>query len=975
MNGILYRDFSVRYLKLLNNDERQALFNYLDGLSEKNARVVIDTGKQFYKSSPVNGAWFWRTVPLLAEELQEAELNTWFEEGVRICRGDWECALSFLKASLEIVKQVNKEIFLAWLKIGAILVRYSNHDTKWYFKNSGNILLRIAEADQHLVIDGVLKIIERSWQAAVACLMAWPKLSSKLETGSKEKILQIGLKLAADIPDDAGAFFQNLLAFLRHTGIDFLGRWVDAAYIITNGKRGVVSAFFDSSPALLAKIKEDEFDEIIKQWALWGNRLALINGEVGREFFIRTPEALENLDWPDIEKWVSLIERVNEVHTPAGALEFIKSTPEILLQLNLKELNQWVDYGLNTFQGEKKTAYFALKIQESRDAISRLRSGLYLEAIKKSLLLYCEGITAESVMIRNSSDLPEQIRGEVRLFGTLDTRRIYLPDVIKVFDNDRDNLRFYRVMMMHLVAHMRFGTLKLSKEELRELAAHPDLGLLFEYIEDNRVDYLAMQNYPGLPRDIGVLLRKDGCTNEKSDLIYSFFKYYLWPAQTPDARVALEIRTEVQAYWHRVTDTGASARESLILARRLLKIIAGTGLSKLQCKKPKNLEYRGKLHYGLIYTAKRLDDEINRDQEPDANRKAGVLNLQDQFDYDETLISADEPVLNLHTEFYLWLKKLLYKFYEDEQNPYRMIAYYDEWDRTLNDYKKDWCRVREILLKSCTGKFVNRTLEEHYGMINTLKRYFGMLRSDRFRRYRRQEDGEDIDIDAAIEAMVEKNAGVSPSAGFYIRRDKRERDVAVGFLLDLSYSTQEIISETGKTLLDVEMESVIVMAEALEVLGDKYAIYGFNSDTRDKINLYVVKDFDEPYSSDVKQRFGGLQSNGMTRLAAALRHAIFKMENVQAAIKILILLSDGRPVDLDYNSGLTSDYERFYPESDTRMALREAKMKGINPFCITVDSKGQEYLEHIFGNVNYIIIDNVLALPTKLTETYKNLTT
>lgn len=158
-------------------------------------------------------------------------------------------------------------------------------------------------------------------------------------------------------------------------------------------------------------------------------------------------------------------------------------------------------------------------------------------------------------------------------------------------------------------------------------------------------------------------------------------------------------------------------------------------------------------------------------------------------------------------------------------------------------------------------------------------------------------------------------------------------------------------------------------------MGDKYGIYGFTSDGRDKINFYVVKDFEEQYTTEVKQRFGGLQSYGMTRLAAAIRHAVFKMEKVQAAIKILIILSDGRPFDFDYKSGVKEDFEQFYAETDTRMALRESKMKGVNPFCITVDAKGKEYLDYIFGNVSYIIIDDIHALPTKLTETYKNLTT
>lgn len=966
MGGVKYEDILERYLKALKDDERELLFTFLEGLSDGAAQLVIDTGKQFHKSSAVNGTWFWRIVPVMAEYLPPHDFDSWIEEGTGFCRGSWECALSFLKVSPEVVKSVDSETFLNWVLIGRNLIRFSNHDTNWYFKNSGDILAKLEKQQQVLLISWILKIMEFSWKTAVACMKSWPEISKALAMDNEETILQLGLKLAETMADDADAFFQAAPKLLQKVGDSIIESWVEAAFFVRNGKRGVASSYFGATPDLVEKIEIEDFREKTKQWVLWGDRLAVIDSKISEVFFENTSQVLKHIEWQEIEKWVELIELVVRAYSVQGAFEFVKNAPELLQQLDMGEIAEWTEYGLNSIKGGKRFAYFTLKSQESRDAISRMRTGLHLETVKKVLLLYCEGLTGETVFIRNSSELPSKIHDDEKLFATLDTRRIYLPDIIKEYEEDHDNLRLYRVMMMHQIAHREFGTFDLSREVFAELAGSTTLGMLFEYLEDIRVEHLAMNNYPGLHKDIRILLQRDLVTDSEAIAhpnIHTYLKYFLWREtanfEKPAGFENIPFYNEISEFWRTIEQTGGTSSDSLALARKIMQMDIIDKTDEKHLLKHRNLRYRGRLKYDLIYTAMKLDAEIADDP-----------NHSPETDHVPT-----ESTLNLHSDFYLWLMNLLGKFIEDEENPYRMIAYYDEWDRTLNDYKKDWCRVREILLKPSTARIVVSTMEEHRGMINTLKRYFGMLRPDRFRKYGRQQDGEDIDIDAVIDAMVEKQAGVSPSGGFYIRRDKRERDVAVGFLLDLSYSTEEVVDSSGKTLLDVETESVIVMAEALEVLGDKYAIYGFNSDNRDKINFYVVKDFEEAYSGEVKQRFGGLQSYGMTRVAAAIRHAVFKMEKVQAAIKILILLSDGRPFDFDYNSGLTKDHEEFYAEMDTRVALREAKMRGVNPFCITVDHKGKDYLDYIFGNVSYIIIDDVTMLPTKLTETYKNLTT
>jgi nitric oxide reductase NorD protein len=167
---------------------------------------------------------------------------------------------------------------------------------------------------------------------------------------------------------------------------------------------------------------------------------------------------------------------------------------------------------------------------------------------------------------------------------------------------------------------------------------------------------------------------------------------------------------------------------------------------------------------------------------------------------------------------------------------------------------------------------------------------------------------------------------------------------------------------------EAEKESLVLMAEALEALGDRYAVYGFSGMTRNRCDLYRVKGFDEPYAESVKRRIAGIEPKDYTRMGPFIRHAAKLLASVEARTKLLITLSDGKPEDWDA-------YKGEYGIEDTRKALGEARERGIHPFCITIDKEAQSYLPHMYGEVNYIFIDDVYKLPNRITEIYRRLTT
>jgi len=189
----------------------------------------------------------------------------------------------------------------------------------------------------------------------------------------------------------------------------------------------------------------------------------------------------------------------------------------------------------------------------------------------------------------------------------------------------------------------------------------------------------------------------------------------------------------------------------------------------------------------------------------------------------------------------------------------------------------------------------------------------------------------------------------------------------VAFLVDMSYSTGDVLP-SGKRIIDVEREGLVLMAEALESIGDRWAVYGFSTHYRDKVDFFVVRDFDEPMGNEVKMRFESIRPIAQTRLGAAIRHANSLLARQASRIRLLILLSDGRPYDIDYG-------DADYAIEDTRRALWEGRKKGVSSFCITVDKKSRDYLPYMYGETNYTLIDNIETLPIRLPLIYKRLTT
>ncbi|MFN0145919.1 MAG: nitric oxide reductase activation protein NorD [Dehalococcoidia bacterium] len=339
---------------------------------------------------------------------------------------------------------------------------------------------------------------------------------------------------------------------------------------------------------------------------------------------------------------------------------------------------------------------------------------------------------------------------------------------------------------------------------------------------------------------------------------------------------------------------------------------------------------------------------------------------------------------------------------EEPLAPIITTYYYDEWDFRAQDYKPRWCAVKESKLEQGEDNFYETTLREHAGLVAQTRKQFELMKPELFRKIKRLPEGEDFDLDAAVEWWIERKAGGAPSDKIYWRRNKIERDVAVAFLIDMSASTDEEINKREKKyddddydddprkylswwvskrrqelaappkrIIDLEKESTVLLMTALETIGDQYGIYGFSGYGRDNVEFFVIKDFDEHLDQAIKKRLDKITPIRSTRMGPAIRHATHKLQLTDAKVKILVLLSDGRPQDHGYGRDRT---EKEYAIHDTKQALNEAKREGITPFALTVDRAGHDYLKTMCEDMGYEVVADIEALPSRLPALYRRLT-
>ncbi|MCP4810447.1 MAG: VWA domain-containing protein [Proteobacteria bacterium] len=572
----------------------------------------------------------------------------------------------------------------------------------------------------------------------------------------------------------------------------------------------------------------------------------------------------------------------------------------------------------------------------------------------------------------------------------------------------------------------------------RLFRAFPNKSLardLFQVVEDARVESRMVRTYPGLARDIAQLRpdelaeRPDLAELAPAEALVEGLLRKVW-GQEPTLEG--EVGQALEAAWELIeplTTTDATVGQVAALVPELYPLadallvkvkpedLKGPGPTRGSGKKRQNERpempgdvpaddegegaYEGLEDSALgsairpeaLGDSERAQDEAARDMREDmeeAGIEATISEIRkamqqhergktDDSSYDEMIAflermpgveggeveqpETDQEPQMVHTTRFSGPLEL-------EEDPNARSFNYPEWDVAIEDYKPSWVRVREHTLPPGDRQFVTDVLDEYGNEIRRLRRRFQALRPEELKRTRGWPDGDELDLDRVIDSRVSRRAGRQATDRVYSKHLRNQRDVAVAFLLDMSSSTNEShAGMDGKRIIQIEKEALVMIAEAVDAIGDACAIWGFSGYGREHVAFYVAKDFNDRYDDTVRERIGRITWKMENRDGAAIRHATARLAQHRARTKLLILLSDGRPLDC----GCDQYYDR-YANDDTRIALREARNAGIHPFCITVDPRARKYLEELYGEVGYIVIDDVGSLPHRLPTIYRRLT-
>jgi nitric oxide reductase NorD protein len=289
---------------------------------------------------------------------------------------------------------------------------------------------------------------------------------------------------------------------------------------------------------------------------------------------------------------------------------------------------------------------------------------------------------------------------------------------------------------------------------------------------------------------------------------------------------------------------------------------------------------------------------------------------------------------------------------------------YPEWDYRLGAYRQHGVVVWPRVAPAGPARWVDEVLARHASLVRRVRRRFERLRPRR-RRVDRQDDGPDLDVAAYVSSFADWRAGLAGDDRFYVAARPGHRDLAIALLVDVSASTDGWIGGSLR-VVDVEKESLVVLLEALDALGDRHAAFAFSTDGPALVRVLTIKDFAEPTGPQVRRRVAALEPDGSTRLGAAVRHVSATLAREPARHRLLLVLSDGKPNDVD-------EYQGHYGVEDTRQAVAEARVQGLVPFCLTVDHEAPRYMPAIFGCRGYALLRRQESLPAVLVEVVRRL--
>ncbi len=740
------------------------------------------------------------------------------------------------------------------------------------------------------------------------------------------------------------------LVVLTREGTD---AYLEAARVIGKLGRGVepMLAFMEEWPSTARMVRESALPAVM---ALIQRMQKSPNGKAIAPFLqtlapvakrLQSQELLQHyldLTLDFMERTTGSIHGHHTTFPSPGLPEFFAQAPALLNQLTLAGLRNWVEYGIRNYGShpERQQDYFSLQSADSRAVLQRERHGTLLVDVERKLDLYLRGLWQDHDHLVPYSTAFDDIRKPVPYYDKLGIR---LPDVyddlilpsavprspasgrggcaapgegsVVISGLDR-----YRATLAHIVGHRRWSEAQVADNW------SPFQRMAVEFFEDCRVETLLIREYPGLARIFLALHPKpveDACDSETTSCLRHRLAMLSRALLDPQHGYADAHLNDFAVRFHTIMTHGQSSTSE----------IAGLALSYV-AKTRRQSDQFARVHF---------DDTVvdYRDDNRQLWKFIEAGDEEEAFD-EKRKIEPGEEIQGL---------------------PPR---HYPEWDYSSQTYRPDWASVYEGLHLSGQAADIDKLLAKHAALAKRLKKMLDLLKPQDKVRIRYQEEGSELDLDVVIRSLIDFKGGATPDPRINMSHRTDGRDIAVMLLLDLSESLNEKAAGSDQTILELSQEAVSLLAWSIEKLGDPFAIAGFHSNTRHDVRYLHIKGYGEHWNDDVKARLAAMQAGYSTRMGAAMRHAAHYLGARPADKKLMLILTDGKPSDVDAHD------ERLLIE-DARQAVKELDQDNIFTYCISLDPKADGYVADIFGR-QYTVIDHVERLPERLPQLFIALT-
>ena len=726
----------------------------------------------------------------------------------------------------------------------------------------------------------------------------------------------------------------------------------------------LVTAFIEGAPLVAREIGEQAVFEMLSTAIRMYSKTS---AEVLSLFFSSAPVVARRLG--EIELFRAYLVLLDQLlaQAPRGVRPMLGKIEVLLTQMTLGGLRRWAMWGIAAYRSDfaAQADYFGLVTPQSQAVMQQERRGVLFVDVQRRLIMYLRALWGRDFFLRPTSGDFESREGYRPYIADY---FIHIPDAYDDWENAKGvrvpALELYRAAVAHAAAHVVS-----SHFDFRFEMVTPAQRLWVGLLEDAWVERGAIAEFPGLAplwRQLATVAAT--VQQEAKPGMSAILDRCALALLDPDYVDEDPLVAQSRAAFRELVEVEDDRYTRLLAAaERLAGAAASRGLQLSPSADPTEIPYRDDNRY--LWTppvAQGLGDPLAGG--PAQVRKyVSIMEMINTVDVETAGDDAQE----------VWI--LASELYEDDgttfnekegKTPISQPLNYPEWDYQTQLERPLWVTLYEKRPKMGDPEDIVRFLEAQKPLVQRLKKLIEAVQPQGVTRQRKVEDGDEIDINAAILAMTDIRMGHQPDPRIGIRTRLHVRDLSVTLLIDLSESTNDPLRsrvDGDVTVLQLAREAAALLAEALERIGDPFMLCGFDSNGRHDVEFYRFKDFDAPYDEKVQARLAGMTGQLSTRMGAALRHAGHLMDQRGSQKKLIILLTDGEPADNDVRD---PQYLRF----DAKKAVEELARKGVRTFCLSLDPYADEYVSRIFGARNYLVLDHVDRLPEKLPQLYLAMT-